>query len=259
MTQRGITKTATLIVALATLLSGGIAIAAQNEAISCNQDGSTLSGKCSDGSRFSLTCTDGDEEVQCDHSDELAWSLCDDQCTSAENNMRPVRALRGHDRPAVSSLRPKAKARAAKKNQRVKRHLQSRRLSDANAIEVAHQRDASLSISVTETRAGDELVVWSYREGDDELRYSCVVGQDCQIFENGRLVRQGAISLNAVQLSHGAHEMMAGLNWEDDIPTDWIDALCTVATGAAFVWPLGTAIAGPTAIGCLIMQGLEEG
>lgn len=254
-----ITATSTLLAALAVLFFSGTAAAVPNEATSCNQEGSTLSGKCSDGSNFSLTCTDGENDIECDYSDETAWSLCDDQCSSVGNGMRPIQALRGERNSGFTPMRAKAKKRAAKRRRQVNKHLQTRRVSDANAVEVGRTRGASLSISVTQNRAGDEQVVWNYQEGDNELRYSCIVGQDCQIFENGRLVREGHVSLNAIQLSQGAHEMMAGLNWEEDIPTDWIDALCTVATGAAFIWPIGTAIAGPTAIGCLIMEGLEEG
>ena len=59
-------------------------------------------------------------------------------------------------------------------------------------------------------------------------------------------------------MAQRANELMQLSDWQDDVPNDWFDGLCYAAGIASGFWPIGTAIAGPTALGCLVVYALEE-
>jgi hypothetical protein len=59
-------------------------------------------------------------------------------------------------------------------------------------------------------------------------------------------------------MAQQANELMQLSDWQDEVPSDWVDALCYAAGIGASIWPIGTAIAGPTALGCLVMYAVEE-
>jgi len=234
-------------------LTASIAMAGPHEVQSCEQDGTSLSGSCIDGSEFDLTCTDGVAPVDCDLSEETAWNICGDQCESNANGYHGVRPSRGvqsgplHPGPRSTKTRTRRKSKA--KAQRTRRGL---------GRIVARGHESHLAISVGESRTGEDTAVWTYTEGDDSLVFSCVAAGECTITVNGQRVHNEAITARTAQLALGANALLAGLDWEEDIPQDWLDVVCAISLGLAFHPPVGTALGGPTALGCLVMMAMDE-
>jgi hypothetical protein len=55
-----------------------------------------------------------------------------------------------------------------------------------------------------------------------------------------------------------ANHLMTQFDLTDIIDTDAADAICFAAGIATGFWPIGTLIAGPTAVGCLVIYALQE-
>ena len=124
---------------------------------------------------------------------------------------------------------------------------------------IARTRSSALSVSRTAGRDGAEIISWIYRERGASLVLRCNNEEDsCSVLENGRRTSRDSISQRGVRMAQQANELISLSDWQDDVPTDWLDGLCYAAGIASGFWPIGTAIAGPTAIGCLVMYALEE-
>jgi hypothetical protein len=268
---------------LATLIAASMIImgvsttawAETHNAVSCDQEGSTLSGACDNGSDFSLVCTDGNDPIDCDLSEETAWDICDDQCNSANGGPRPDERERGDVRidhedartRAVTTLRKQPITKKSRVStilgrpgvRTVTPALQSRDTDRENTVIIGRTRSGSLSISRTQGRDDAEIITWTYRERGASLVLRCNNEQDtCQVLENGRRTNRASISPRGVRMAQQANEIMQLSDWQDDVPTDWLDGLCYAAGIASGFWPIGTAVAGPTAIGCIVMYSLEE-
>lgn len=115
-----------------------------------------------------------------------------------------------------------------------------------------------LSISIRKSHSGNQRVFGTYIEGNDALVFSCESGGACSIEVNGRSVSRHAIFERTADLALGANELLAGIDWAEDIPEGWLDVVCAISLGLAFSPPVGTAIGGPTALGRLAMMGMDE-
>jgi len=242
--------------------------AVPNEATSCNQNGSEITGGCTDGSRFSLDCVDdeGGNEIECDYDDETLWGLCDDQCTAVSGHTwskferertkgvnEESAANRAKSRSANATV-PSAQAARAKPKSALSR-VRGRK---APAY-VRTSRKGRLSIVHRSSRSGAERVIWTYQDRSGNIiSLNCNLDEEqCAAFENGQRLTVDNISQNGLAMATDANQLMTQVNMEDIIDTDAVDAICFAAGIAASAWPIGTLVAGPTAVGCLVIYALQ--
>ena len=268
------TLTLHLVTTFAIIGLGSSAFAGPHEVSTCEQDGSTLSGTCIDGSSFSLTCTDETDPVECDLDEVTAWDICGDQCGESNTGQILREKVRAPKADGVPGLKPKMTFFAKQSEDHRDRKLDVRNNDEnvsgsaerrvrpsarRNTFLLGRNRAGSLSISKRQARDGGDVFAWTYRNRRGVLVLQCNTEHDtCAVFENGRQVTADTVSSRGVQMAQQANQLMQISNWQDDVPTDWFDGLCYAAGIAAGFWPIGTAIAGPTAVGCLVMYTLEE-
>jgi hypothetical protein len=263
------THTLSIILASVLLFWLSPASAVPNEAISCNQEGSEISGRCSDGNSFSLDCVNEESgnEVDCDHDDDTLWGLCDDQCTeTGGHGWAEVKEERSDTGSAKPNSRPQANrlGRTAKRvatTPRVARLAsKARTRAKKGHVFVGKSRIGGLSINHRTDRSGEQRVIWTYRHrSGGTLTLNCNLDQEqCAAFENGRSLTADNISQRGLAMAADANQLMTQFDITDVIGTDAVDAICFAAGIATGFWPIGTLIAGPTAVGCLVMYALEE-
>ena len=225
--------------AVALMMSAGMAVAGPYEVSSCEQEGSSLSGSCIDGTQFELTCTDGANAIECDLDEQTAWDICGEQCEESGDDFSEIRPSRGIESVGIDIGRRGVRNRANAKT-KAKSKVKAKRSRTNPGRVVARGEDQALAITVRTTRSGEDEVVWTYTEGDDALVFSCVADGHCTIEVNGKRVRREAVSTRTAQLALGANQLLAGLNWEEDIPQDWLDVVCAISLGLAFHPPIGS-------------------
>ena len=241
--------------AVALMMSAGMAVAGPYEVSSCEQEGSSLSGSCIDGTQFELTCTDGANAIECDLDEQTAWDICGEQCEESGDDFSEIRPSRGIESVGIDIGRRGVRNRAKAKTKAKSKVISKR--SRTNPGRVVARGEIDLP-----SRYGP-LVREKTRSYGPTLRgmtsgLLCVADGHCTIEVNGKRVRREAVSTRTAQLALGANQLLAGLNWEEDIPQDWLDVVCAISLGLAFNPPIGTALGGPTALGCLVMMAMDE-
>ena len=104
-----------------------------------------------------------------------------------------------------------------------------------------------------------ETVTWQYRHRRGAvLDLVCHLDDEaCYATLNGRRVEPTTMPRYAIGMANDANQLM-GQFQVSSLSSSAADAICYAAGIGAGFWPIGTLIAGPTALGCLVMYALED-